>query len=215
MPNRKDGGHMKKKEKCKPFAENLTRAREKAGISRKAFSDALGITQQGLSQYEMGAHEPGLETLCRMADLCNTSTDELLGHHSRTKDDVERLHDVFDGLLEISYAGPGDDEALTPQQRAKVRAAGIVYASPFHAGLAASESEMQERAREMLALPAADFLNLVRGMIRDAVAPVLLAYLHGMAKARKEMMQKEEQQETTKAKKAKENGRHKPAGKKG
>ena len=193
---------MKKREKREPFAENLLRARKAAGFkTSKEFAAALNITQQGLSQYENGTHEPGLQTLCRIATLCNTSTDELLGHPTRARDDVERLHDVFDGLLKISYAGPGDDATLTREQWKKVKGAGIVYVEPFHADLSASESELQERAVEMLALPVIDFLSMVRGMMREFVAPALLAYIRGVAKARMEEREREQAKEP-KAKKA-------------
>ena len=189
---------MKKKERCKPFAENLTAARERKGISRKAFADSLGITQQGLSQYEQGAHEPGLEMLCRMSALLGVAVDDLLGNPSRTRDDVERLAEILKGVVDVRYVDVSD-------------APGLVVLAPINAQDAKPRS-----------LPAASFLSLMRGMIRENVAPALMAYLRGLARGLQEgrlqidvLKEKLKQEETAKAKGQKKKAGMNPPGKKG
>ena len=57
----------------------IKEAREKAGYSQGQLADMLGISYATLSGYEYGKHDPKSETLSRIADLCKTSVDYLLG----------------------------------------------------------------------------------------------------------------------------------------
>ena len=42
-------------------------------------ADFLAVHRTSYTKYETGVVEPPLATLCRMADLMNCTTDELLG----------------------------------------------------------------------------------------------------------------------------------------
>lgn len=62
------------------FQENLRHYREKAGYkSAKDFADVLGISPNTYVGYEVRGREPKYETLCKIADLLQVSTDDLLG----------------------------------------------------------------------------------------------------------------------------------------
>ena len=69
-------------------------ARERANIDQRNLAKMLGIAPSTLSGYESGTHDPKSDILSRIADICNVSTDFLLGRE--TEDDnstnpVDRL----------------------------------------------------------------------------------------------------------------------------
>lgn len=61
------------------FPRILTLLRKERGLSQKAASVELGISQALLSHYEKGIRECGLDFLCRAADFYGVSCDYLLG----------------------------------------------------------------------------------------------------------------------------------------
>lgn len=54
--------------------------RDEAGISQKVLADAIGVSQQSINKYENHNIEPDIQTLCRLADFFNTSTDYIVEH---------------------------------------------------------------------------------------------------------------------------------------
>lgn len=70
----------KKGSETMSFQENLRYYREKAGYKQaKDFAEALNIPYSTYTGYEVRNREPKYETLCRIADLLQVSTDDLLG----------------------------------------------------------------------------------------------------------------------------------------
>ena len=72
--------------------------------SQKEFADELGISQPRYANYENGAREPDLTTLCRIASLTTGSVDKLLGIKAlsppdRSKDKVADLKKAIITLL--------------------------------------------------------------------------------------------------------------------
>lgn len=61
------------------FSERARQLRREAGMTQTQLADKLGITQRKLSYLEAGQTEPDMETLWRMADFFEVSTDFLLG----------------------------------------------------------------------------------------------------------------------------------------
>lgn len=59
-------------------AENLRRIRMEIGLTQKQASDALGISQSALANYENGLRKPGVEKIRAFAKLYQVSTDEIL-----------------------------------------------------------------------------------------------------------------------------------------
>lgn len=53
--------------------------REEKGLMQKELGDIIGISQNTLSQYENGKREPDYETLKKIAEYFDVSTDYLLG----------------------------------------------------------------------------------------------------------------------------------------
>lgn len=90
------------------FGARLKLFREKEGMLQKELADKLQITQQTISLYESGKREPDYDTLKKIADCFNTSTDYLLG---RTDDPSPRLkietiaaHRTDDPMTELPEA---------------------------------------------------------------------------------------------------------------
>lgn len=69
------------------LAEKLKLCRKKRGKTQKDITSFLGISERGYQNYEMDQREPNLQTLKKLADYFNVSTDYLLGH----SDDPTRL----------------------------------------------------------------------------------------------------------------------------
>ena len=59
--------------------ENLKQIREKKNITQTKLSVELEVSQELISHYETGKSKPNIETLIRLADYFNCSTDYLLG----------------------------------------------------------------------------------------------------------------------------------------
>lgn len=64
----------------KPFSENLKRIRMETGMSGKIIAEKLGISYSAYMNYENRASQPPFDILCKIADILQVSTDELLGH---------------------------------------------------------------------------------------------------------------------------------------
>lgn len=93
----------------------IREARETAGLTQSQLADLLGINNVTLSGYETGKHDPKSETLVKIAKVCNTTTDFLLGRepykpeladeHKSCNDDSaivlrKQLHDYIDSLTD-------------------------------------------------------------------------------------------------------------------
>ena len=67
------------KSKKEKFAENLRTFRTENKLSQKALADAVGVSQQCVSDWELGNADPTLTSLWRLADLFGVSIDILCG----------------------------------------------------------------------------------------------------------------------------------------
>lgn len=61
------------------FAERLSGLRKSMKISQYELADRLGMSRGQLANYEQGKRQPDQETLVKLADFFNVSTDYLLG----------------------------------------------------------------------------------------------------------------------------------------
>lgn len=59
---------------------NLRYLRTLRGITQKEVSQAIGCSEVVYSRYETGAREPSIDTLIKLADFFEVTTDFLLGH---------------------------------------------------------------------------------------------------------------------------------------
>lgn len=88
----------------------ISAIRKKAGITQEELSKRLHISQQAISQYELGYREPDLETLCKMADIFEVSVDYLLGRvdedHTKVVEKQTPLPEEDQKLLDIFHKCP-------------------------------------------------------------------------------------------------------------
>lgn len=61
------------------FAEILKKCRKNKGVTQKDVANYLGIKERSYQNYEYGNSEAPYDTLVRLADYFNVSTDYLLG----------------------------------------------------------------------------------------------------------------------------------------
>lgn len=100
------------------FQENLKYYREKSGYkTAKDFADVLNIPYTSYIAYENKGREPKYEMLCKIADLLEVSTDDLLGRKEpRLKDNLMKIKNKV--MLEVNKQNKqwGDESELTPHQ---------------------------------------------------------------------------------------------------
>ncbi|MGI2329699.1 helix-turn-helix domain-containing protein [Planococcus sp. YIM B11945] len=63
--------------------DRIRKLRDKENLSREDFAKALGVTYDAMSKYETGKRRPDYETLQKIADYFNVSTDYLLGRDEK------------------------------------------------------------------------------------------------------------------------------------
>ncbi len=63
----------------KNLLTNLKTLRKAMGMSQADLANALEIERSTIAKYETGDRSPDIEMLCKIADVLNVSTDELLG----------------------------------------------------------------------------------------------------------------------------------------
>ena len=61
------------------FAANLKMLRRERGVSQKQLAEAVGVSQQCVSEWENAHIEPTLSCLWRLADFFDLSIDVLCG----------------------------------------------------------------------------------------------------------------------------------------
>jgi|CXWL01.1.fsa_nt_gi transcriptional regulator with XRE-family HTH domain len=64
------------------FAERLRRLRESRGLSKREMASLLGVDPMQISRYELERTLPSAETIVRIAQLFQISTDEVLSGSS-------------------------------------------------------------------------------------------------------------------------------------
>lgn len=84
------------------FQENLRYYREKAGYKQaKEFAKILNISYTTYTSYENQGREPKYNTLCKIADILQVSTDDLLGRTTNIigNNEDERLKKTIQKLI--------------------------------------------------------------------------------------------------------------------
>lgn len=83
------------------MGEILAELRKDKHLLQKDLADFLSISIGTVSNYETGAHEPDFETLCKLADFFQVSTDYLLGRTDLPYD-VKKLSEPVRNGITIS-----------------------------------------------------------------------------------------------------------------
>lgn len=106
----------------KKLGVRIKNLREKANINQKEFAKKIGVSNVVLSRYESGERNPDYETLLKIAQYFEVSTDELLGHSLdnslSTENSKDAAFEAFrnDPNLEVFYKElPESDEEKVQQ----------------------------------------------------------------------------------------------------
>jgi transcriptional regulator with XRE-family HTH domain len=81
--------------------------------SQEEFAKILGINRGTYAQYEIGRRNPDYETLKKIADFYNVTTDYLLGREEK----IETKIDIKEALLNKQKKATWGGQELTPEQR--------------------------------------------------------------------------------------------------
>ena len=84
-----------------PFPKVLRKELEERGMSQGVLAKELGVARQTISLYCTGQSSPDVNTLCKIADFLDVSTDYLLGRtEAKTTNEKLRLVCDYTGLSE-------------------------------------------------------------------------------------------------------------------
>lgn len=75
--------------------ENLKSARKRSGMTQAAVANAIGVVQSAYKNYEQGNREPKGDTVVKLANLFNVTTDYLLGRETGEPDALDALAAEF------------------------------------------------------------------------------------------------------------------------
>ena len=75
---------------------NIKKIREKRNITQIRLSTGIDVSQETISAYESGRAMPSAETLVRIADFLNTSTDYLLGRIDKDIPFKQIMNEIVD-----------------------------------------------------------------------------------------------------------------------
>lgn len=80
------------------FQVRLKELREKARYSQYTFADAFGVAQSTVGNWEAGKREPNFETVQRLSDFFNVTTDYLLGKSDNPNPQAQGEVPLVEGL---------------------------------------------------------------------------------------------------------------------
>lgn len=61
------------------FSTRLKELRKEHGFTQKYVADVLGFSDKGYGYYELGQREPSIDTLNKLCDLFDVTSDYLIG----------------------------------------------------------------------------------------------------------------------------------------
>lgn len=70
------------------FGERLKQLREEHNLSQQALADKLQTVRSTINKYEKNTRKPEYETLIKIADLFDTTTDYLLGRIKKKEESI-------------------------------------------------------------------------------------------------------------------------------
>ncbi len=89
--------------------------RKEQKITMKSLGEAIGVAESTISLYENGKRQPDNDTLQKLADYFNTTTDYLLGRTDEPS--VKSLDEQLEG---IDFALYGETKELSETQKQDV-----------------------------------------------------------------------------------------------
>ncbi|WP_223254231.1 helix-turn-helix domain-containing protein [Halobacillus halophilus] len=103
----------------------ITKLRKKRNLTQEGLAERVGISRASLSHYEKDRREPDYETLRKLADFFEVSTDYLLGRSKAAKktgneeydsiEEINRLLDKYE-IDEMSFFDIDKWKSMSPEQ---------------------------------------------------------------------------------------------------
>lgn len=90
------------------LGKRLRYLREREGFSQKELAKKLDMPNQNVSNYERGFRQPDYETINRMADFFEVTTDYLLGRSDReslTEKESEEFNEIISTIKKLEESG--------------------------------------------------------------------------------------------------------------
>ena len=81
------------------FSERLKELRKKRGYTQSELADILNIKRATIAKWETGMTEPRIESLIKLADILDTTTDFLLGKTNIDFGNDSKVYEEYKELL--------------------------------------------------------------------------------------------------------------------
>jgi transcriptional regulator with XRE-family HTH domain len=110
------------------FTERFTRALDDSGYTRKAFGEALGLTETSIQRWIRGESHPTMNKIQQVADLLNKSPQWLFGAEEispREKIEtkiieklktIQKINNLETVLMSIEAVKRGEDNSMTEEK---------------------------------------------------------------------------------------------------
>lgn len=88
--------------------DRIASLRRRMNLTQEGFSEKVGISRAALSHYEKNRREPDYETINRMADFFEVTTDYLLGRSDReslTEKESEEYNEIISTIKKLEESG--------------------------------------------------------------------------------------------------------------
>lgn len=103
------------------FSDRLRQLRKQHKISQDALAKQLFVSQQSIAKWEKGKITPNPETIVKIANIFDVSTDYLLGHSDIFKiDEEEPTQEEWDSLTDTQKLIIELMGKLTPEQQDEI-----------------------------------------------------------------------------------------------
>lgn len=94
------------------FGEKLKSLRESKNLLQKELADVLNTTSQTISGWEISRTKPDYDTLVKIANYFNVSTDYLLGNDvnaTKFENELKEREALYKALVNGGYINDGED----------------------------------------------------------------------------------------------------------
>jgi len=81
------------------IGKRLKELREEKGITQEQLGKLVNLSQQTIGHYEVNRAKPDIETIEKLAEYFNVSTDYLLGRTNNRKDSAPTLDDELNAIM--------------------------------------------------------------------------------------------------------------------
>ena len=127
----------------------LKELRLNRGLSQQNVADFLGVSQQAYANYESGKREPEYESLVKLSEFFDTTTDYLLGKTDIKKAPTDESRD-FDAMIDDISASGEDNEGVVMAKGGKGQKRIIIAEDDDEANFAAEAIKLFRKTKRKL-----------------------------------------------------------------